>query len=106
MFVKTLRLKNVRSHVNSEFELDRIPIIRGQNGSGKTTILHGLQLALTGKAEPLTDAKGAGAEKLIRLGEKALEIEVEFLQRGALGLIRYTRNAAASSWFVGSASGK
>ena len=73
MRIKTLRLKNVRSHVETTLELDRFNFVRGHNGCGKSSIQMALEYLFTGRCE-LTDAAGRGAEALIRVGEKELEV--------------------------------
>jgi len=73
MRIKTLRLKNFRSHVETTLELDRFNFVRGPNGCGKSSIQMALEYLFTGRCE-LTDAAGRGAEALIRAGEKELEV--------------------------------
>jgi len=73
MRIKTLRLKNFRSHVETTLELDRFNFVRGPNGCGKSSIQMALEYLFTGRCE-LTDAAGRGAEALIRVGEKELQV--------------------------------
>ena len=73
MKIRTLTLKNFRSHKETVLELDRLNFIRGANGSGKSSIQMALEYLFTGRCE-LTDAAGRGAEDLIRSGERELEV--------------------------------
>jgi DNA repair exonuclease SbcCD ATPase subunit len=75
MRIRTLVLKNFRSHQETVLELDRFNFIRGPNGCGKSSIQMALEYLLTGRCQ-LTDAAGRGAEALIRAGEKKLEVSV------------------------------
>jgi DNA repair exonuclease SbcCD ATPase subunit len=77
MRIRTLVLKNFRSHQETVLELDRFNFIRGPNGSGKSSVQMALQYLFTGRCE-LTDAAGRGAEALIRSGEKELEVSATF----------------------------
>lgn len=73
MRITTLRLRNFRSHVETMLELDRFNFLRGPNGCGKSSIQMALEYLFTGRCE-LTDGAGRGAEGLIRVGEKELEV--------------------------------
>jgi len=73
MRITTLRLKNFRSHLETKLELDRFNFVRGPNGCGKSSIQMALEYLFTGRCQ-LTDAAGRGAEALIRVGEKELEV--------------------------------
>lgn len=73
MRIQRLVLKNFRSHQDTVLELDRFNFIRGPNGCGKSSIQMALEYLFTGRCE-LTDGAGRGAEALIRLGEKELEV--------------------------------
>ena len=73
MKIRTLTLKNFRSHQETVLELDRFNFIRGPNGCGKSSIQMALEYLFTGRCE-LTDGAGRGAEALIRLGEKEFEV--------------------------------
>jgi recombinational DNA repair ATPase RecF len=73
MRIKTLTLKNFRSHQETVLELDRFNFIRGPNACGKSSIQMALEYLFTGRCE-LTDAAGRGAEALIRAGAKELEV--------------------------------
>jgi hypothetical protein len=68
MKIKKLAIQQFRSH--SDTTLDNLPrfvVVRGPNHSGKTSLVHALELALAGRAET-TDDRGAGASDLIRTG--------------------------------------
>lgn len=76
MKIKKLNLTNFRSHPDTTIDnLPRFVVIRGQNHSGKTSIVQALELALAARAAEATDDRGAGAKELIRTnaeGGKAL----------------------------------
>ncbi len=64
--IKTLRLHNVRSHINGEFSFsDSMNAIVGTNGSGKTTIIEALYILLSGTSfkSSLTDVLCYGASQ-------------------------------------------
>jgi DNA repair exonuclease SbcCD ATPase subunit len=77
MRIRMLVLKNFRSHQETVLELDRFNFIRGSNGCGKSSIQMALEYLLTGRCQ-LTDGAGRGAEALIRVGEKELEVSATF----------------------------
>ena len=77
MKIRTLTLKNFRSHQETVLELDRFNFVRGPNGCGKSSIQMALEYLFTGRCE-LTDGAGRGAEGLIRAGEKELEVSATF----------------------------
>jgi DNA repair exonuclease SbcCD ATPase subunit len=68
MKIKKLNLTNFRSHPDTTIDnLPRFVVIRGSNHSGKTSLVHALELSLAGRAAP-TDDRGAGAKELVRTG--------------------------------------
>ncbi len=73
MRIKTLTLKNFRSHQETVLEFDRLNFVRGPNGCGKSSIQMALEHLFTGRCQ-MTDAAGRGAEALIRAGAKELEV--------------------------------
>jgi DNA repair exonuclease SbcCD ATPase subunit len=75
MKIRTLTLKNFRSHQETVLDLDRLNFVRGPNGCGKSSIQMALEYLFTGRCE-MTDAAGRGAEALIRSGAKELEVSV------------------------------
>ena len=75
MKIRTLTLKNFRSHRETILDLDRFNFVRGPNASGKSSIQMALEYLFTGRCE-MTDAAGRGAETLIRAGAKELEVAV------------------------------
>lgn len=77
MKIRTLTLKNFRSHTETVLKLERFNFIRGPNGCGKSSIQMALEYLFTGRCE-LTDGAGRGAEALIRSGEKELEVSATF----------------------------
>lgn len=80
MFIEKLELKNFRSHTSkTQFEFDRINVIRGNHGTGKSSIALAIEFLLTG-ACAVTDAAGRGAEALTSFGQE------EFGVRGSVAL--------------------
>ena len=77
MKIRTLTLKNFRSHTATVLELERFSFIRGPNGCGKSSIQMALEYLFTGRCE-LTGGAGRGAEALIRSGAKELEVSATF----------------------------
>jgi RecF/RecN/SMC N terminal domain len=73
MKILTLTLKNFRSHQETVLDLDRFNFVRGPNGCGKSSVQMALEYLFTGQCE-MTDAAGRGAEALIRIGAKELEV--------------------------------
>jgi DNA repair exonuclease SbcCD ATPase subunit len=75
MQIAGLKLTNFRSHLDTQFGFDRINVIRGLNGVGKTSIAMAIELALTGRCE-VTDAAGKGADDLIHSSAKEAIIDL------------------------------
>jgi AAA domain len=73
ILILTLTLKTFRSHQETVLDLDRFNFVRGPNGCGKSSIQMALEYLFTGQCE-MTDAAGRGAEALIRIGAKELEV--------------------------------
>src|SRR6266853_3990464 len=73
MRITTLTLRNFRSHNETILGLDRFNFVRGPNASGKSSIQMALEYLFTGRCA-MTDAAGRGAESLIRIGAKELEV--------------------------------
>ena len=97
MKLKSMRLKNWRSYKDQTFDLPRLAIVRGENAAGKSSIQLAVEWAITGKCS-LTDARGAGVDELIRIGEKEMGVLLEFA--GGAKLSR-TRNRAGGSLVIG-----
>lgn len=77
MKISSLRLTNFRSHQKTELALDRVTIIRGVNGSGKSSYQDALEFLFTG-ATRQTDAGGRGADLLIQHGKNELGVQATF----------------------------
>lgn len=79
-----LELKRFRSFTATKIPLGAPRVlIAGLNGSGKSTIRDSIRWALTGHCEG-TDAKGAGAEVLIPVGEKTADVIIDVAGIGAV----------------------
>jgi DNA repair exonuclease SbcCD ATPase subunit len=70
MHLKTLKLKNFKSHPDSVIEFDLITSITGKNDSGKTNVLRALKLLLHHGDWPAT---------WIRYGQDSASIELELV---------------------------
>lgn len=73
MRIKSIDLKNIRSHSDSHFDFTRgINIIRGENGAGKSTVIESIGFCAFG-VEPEENI----GKYLLRTGAKTGEISVE-----------------------------
>ncbi len=76
MIIKSIELKNIRSHKNTTISFPRgVVLIKGEVGSGKTSILDGLKFALFGSFQ--------NAETLLRVGENQGEVTVILDREGS-----------------------
>jgi DNA repair exonuclease SbcCD ATPase subunit len=73
MKLAQLRLTYFRSHRDTSLDLDRVNIVRGDNGAGKTSLALAIEFLLTGRCD-MTDTAGRGAQELIELGRSELEV--------------------------------
>ncbi len=80
MYLKSLYLRNFRSFKEAEISFsDRLNILFGDNGQGKTNLLEAIYLVATGRSfrtQSLSD--------LIRLGESFFFLEAEVVRDGVL----------------------
>ena len=77
MFIQKIRLENFLSHVDTTLELEKIVGLRGENGSGKTSVEAAIEMLFTGRSVQ-TDDKGSGSRDLIRRGADKAVITAEF----------------------------
>jgi len=78
MIIRAIRLRNIRSHVSSEIPFkEGINVIIGNTGSGKSSILMGIEYALFGK---IGEGRGEG-KMLLRHGSRQGSVELE-IQEG------------------------
>jgi DNA repair exonuclease SbcCD ATPase subunit len=93
MKITTIKLVYFRNHEATELPLAPLTIVKGRNNSGKTSIRHAIEVALTGRAE-FTDRGGRGLTDAIRVGQKAgvVELDVE-----GIGEITRTLKPSGSS---------
>ncbi len=76
MKLTTISLDGFRSYKGLTIDLSAPRLLfAGLNGSGKSGLLNAIRWALTGRCEG-TDGRGAGAEVLIPVGEKAADVSV------------------------------
>ena len=71
-FIKNITLTNFRQHSHITINLDKLNIIIGENGSGKTSILEAICYALYG-----TTSSGAYKKELLKYGTKTGEVALE-----------------------------
>ena len=76
MKINRLKITNFRSHGSSEYQLARLNVFRGSNGSGKSSIQFAIEELFTGKCM-VTDEAGRGADDLIRDSAKEWEVTAE-----------------------------
>jgi DNA repair exonuclease SbcCD ATPase subunit len=100
--LKTLAVRNVRGVVSADIALsERVTLIVGQMGAGKSSLAAGIQYALAGNCA-WTAADGKGFAGLIRNGAAGATIEVET----DFGSVLRTITAKQASVAVGERSGK
>jgi DNA repair exonuclease SbcCD ATPase subunit len=75
MIIKRIELSNFRSHAQSALDLERVTILLGPTGAGKTSAIDALAYALAG-ANQFTTRDGKQAQALIRLGAEDEKIIV------------------------------
>ncbi|MEM4500145.1 MAG: SMC family ATPase [Candidatus Woesearchaeota archaeon] len=85
MILKSLKLQNIRSYVDEfiEFPLNST-LIKGDIGSGKSTILYAIEFALFGLVNDLT------YQKLLRVGTSEGKIVLHFIHNGKEVVIERT----------------
>jgi len=83
MKINNLKLKDFRCHRDIMLKLDRVNVIIGRNGAGKTSIRDGIEYALTG-INRLTDGRGAGAEIMINWEAEKAEIALDLEDIGTV----------------------
>lgn len=105
MFISKLRLTNFRSHGNTEFDLAPLSIMRADNGGGKTSIAYALELLFTQMCDA-TDKAGRGAQSLIRMGAKELQVEAQLSSERLSGVLTYRRNPSNASLIIGQHANK
>ncbi len=71
--VRELRLRDVRSYERAQVALgERLTVVHGANGSGKTNLLEALYFGLTARS-----CRTANDRELVRFGARAARVEVE-----------------------------
>ncbi len=80
MILKEINLKNIRSHENTLIRFSEgVNVITGNTGSGKSSILMGIQYALFGK---IGEGQGEG-KLLLRRGKANGAITINFTEEGS-----------------------
>lgn len=96
MKIAKLALKNFRSHADTVLsDLGRINVIRSANGGGKSSLAYAVEYVLTGRF-PLTDERGAGADKAATNGSGEMSVQAMFAGENAR-LLNRSRNAAGGT---------
>jgi len=84
MFLKSLKMTNIRSYVNEEISFPSgSMLLAGDIGSGKSTILLAIEFALFG-----TDRSSLSGSDLLRHGKNNGSVELEFEMNGKNIIIR------------------
>jgi DNA repair exonuclease SbcCD ATPase subunit len=81
MKIKSIELQNILSHKSTKLAMAPLTVLRGENGSGKSTIVNSLNALLTGR-DAFTNEKGSGIESLIRFGADKGVIDAEIEDGG------------------------
>ena len=81
MFIKSIHLKNWLSHQDTTLAMDKLTVIRADNGAGKTSVEQALEMLFAGRSSS-TDDKGSGSRDLIRKGEDKAHITVDIEDAG------------------------
>ena len=77
MIIESLHMKNFKSHRNTRIDFDTgISIIIGGNGVGKSSILEAVSFAL------FKQHTSKRIDKLITIGQKRMEVEIQFTAHG------------------------
>lgn len=76
MKINAIRLTNFRSFADQAFTLGDRTFLAGLNGAGKSTVIDAISWGLRGCCRG-TDARGAGAKDLIRLGEDSASVTLD-----------------------------
>ena len=50
MTLQKIKLQNFRSYAKREFDLDKVTVVVGENGSGKSNLMEAIYLLATGKS--------------------------------------------------------
>jgi exonuclease SbcC len=83
MKLKSLRLRNIRSHRDTEVDFGKgITVFTGRTGSGKSSIMMGVSYALFGSEARIPNSE------LLRRGSKSGHVELEFEHRSSVYLVR------------------
>jgi DNA repair exonuclease SbcCD ATPase subunit len=75
--IKSLTIKNFLGIIEKTFEPGKINIISGKKGAGKTTIIEGIEYALSGKLDSKEARGDLPKTELVRHGEKEAVLYVE-----------------------------
>ena len=94
MIPTNLNVHNFLSYRDAEIDLSGIPfaIITGANGNGKSSLIDAMTYALFG------EGRGRLADDLIRLGEKDMQVGLEFLLGETPYRVVRSRSRAGKGW--------
>src|SRR5690348_15612548 len=87
MKFERLHISGFLSHGETELSLSRLSVLRGLNGSGKSSVEQAIEMLLCGKSDS-TDERGAGSRDLIRKGASKAVIEAEIADGGETRHVR------------------
>lgn len=103
MKITTIKLQDFRNHLETELPLAPLTIIKGLNGQGKTSLLYGAEMALTGRCNA-TDRGGKGAADLIRVGAKKALVSIAIDQGEVVRTISPTGSSLQIADWTGTAT--
>lgn len=87
MKLERLHISGFLSHGDTELSLSRLSVLRGLNGSGKSSVEQAIEMLLCGKSDS-TDERGAGSRDLIRKGSSKAVIEADIEDGGEMRHLR------------------
>ncbi|HEY9787077.1 MAG TPA: SMC family ATPase [Candidatus Obscuribacterales bacterium] len=90
LIIVSLNLHNFMSYGDATLDLSSVPVacLAGQNGAGKSALLDAITWALWESAR-------SGSDELIRLGEKEMWVDLQFIHEGQLYRVRRSRQKSA-----------
>ena len=103
MKITTIKLKDFRNHLETEVGLAPVTIIKGRNNSGKTSLRHAIEVALTGRAE-FTDKGGRGLADAVRAGAKKALVSIAIDQGEVVRTISPTGSSLQIADWTGTAT--
>lgn len=99
--IRTLYIRNFRNITDMRIALDRVTVVLGNNGAGKSSLAGAIQFGFAGHND-WTDAAGKGFKDLIRHGQAAASIDLDT----GIGVVMRSLTGAGATLSVGERTGK